>query len=146
MSATPQDENVIPDAGKNIVCLGCARLVPANADFCPHCGAPLSSTSTIDPYKSIFAEGQMYWRLTHAPLSPMAVAGLSVMLCFSILSAVGATVEAIRDTNKDVGERALYFVYGVVGAAISVALWVRICQNFRRQRTPTHGQHERPRT
>jgi uncharacterized membrane protein YdcZ (DUF606 family) len=101
-------------------------------DFCPHCGAPLSGFSTIDPYKRIAAQGQMYWRLTHEPMSPIVLVGLSLMFGTSLLIGVGVVMQALRDTNTDWTQRVLYIVMGGASAALSIAFWYRVYQNFRR--------------
>lgn len=79
----------------------------------------------------------MYWRVTHAPLSPIVVAGLSLMFLMAALIGVGALIHAFRDTEADTSRRVLNILYGGFFAVLAGAFWFRVYQNFRRQTKPT---------
>ena len=117
-----------------ICCLGCARVVPEDADFCPHCGAPLSATSAIDPYKSIFAEGQMYWRLTHAPMNPVLLIGFSLLIGAFLAGSIFAFVTELALAGSDASRSNAVLLWCLVVIALSLTLLIRAVQNFLRQR------------
>jgi hypothetical protein len=100
--------------------------------FCPHCGAPLSGSIAIDPYKRIAAEGWMYGQVTHAPMGPIVVAGMWLMFCLTLLLAVGALAEAFRDTDSGPGERVLFAILGAASIMLATVFGHRVYQNFRR--------------
>src|SRR5260221_6972590 len=81
MPESPENEL---DEEELITCMGCGRIVPNYVHFCPHCGTPLSSLSTIDPYKRAFAAGNMYWR--GADGAPGANLIFWVMVMFGVLA------------------------------------------------------------
>jgi len=130
----------MPEAPENelddeelITCMGCGRIVPNYVHFCPHCGTPLSSLSTIDPYKRAFAAGNMYWRVTHGPLSPIVVIGLMVMFGVSALTFVWILSMAVTGTYTDWSQKLVSIGFGVVALALGGAFWYRVFQNYRRQ-------------
>jgi hypothetical protein len=134
----PQNEN--PETEKSILCLGCARVVPKDADFCPHCGAPLSSTSTTDPYKSVFAEGQMYWRLTHGPLKPIVIVGFAMLFAVNVTTMVYIGWRELTYSPSGFTEKCLNALLLTASSALSVALAVAVIRNYRRQKKS--GPHE----
>ena len=109
-------------------------------DFCPHCGTPLSSFSTIDPYKRVFAQGNMYWRLTHGPLSPIVVIGLTLVFGASVLTC-GVTFWLIATgTATDWSQKALPIGFGAAYLLLYGAFWYRVYKNYRAQ--PKRGKDE----
>ena len=92
----------------------------------------------MDPYKRIFAQGQMYWRVTHGPMSPIVVVGLSMLFCLTLLLGVCAVVQAVRGTEIETSRRVLDILYGGAIAVVSGMFWYRSYQNFRRQTKPPH--------
>jgi hypothetical protein len=117
--------------GNSITCTDCAHNAPTFAVFCPHCGGLLPPFTSIDPNKSIAAEGQMDWQATYRPMSPIAVAGAWLVFCLALLLSVGAMAEAFRDPNSDRIERALYAMLGAASATLAVAFGYRVYRNFR---------------
>jgi ribosomal protein L40E len=126
------DASAEPD--KRVICLGCSRVVPPEADFCPRCGTPLSSTSTTDPYKSVFAEGQMYWRLTHGPLPRIVVIGFGLMFCTGLAIAASMLWHQLSDTSVNSSERYVGALLPAASLVLSVGFGVAVGRNYLRQK------------
>ena len=60
-----------------------------------------------------------------------SVAGMWLLFCLTLLLAVGALANAVRDPNSYPGERALYAVLGCASATLSIVFGFRVYQNFR---------------
>ena len=132
MGVMPESEN--PGAEKSIMCLGCTRVVPEEADFCPHCGTPLSGTSTTDPYKRVFATGAMYWRLTHGPTRPIVMVGFALLFLATVPAVAVAFWFELTWFPSGLFERYLTLLFGTVYAAVWIALAVKVVRNHRRQK------------
>lgn len=50
-----------------MLCSGCARPVPQERHFCPHCGAPMSFYATTAPYERVLSEGYAWRRAASRP-------------------------------------------------------------------------------
>ena len=135
-----QGENASTE--KSIICLGCARVVPPEVDFCPHCGAPLSPTSTTDPYKSVFAEGQMYWRLTHAPMKPIVMVGFGLLLVAIVPVMMFMLWSEITDDSHSFLQRILEALGPMIGMGLSGVLAIKVIQNFRKHRNSGRDQYK----
>jgi hypothetical protein len=129
---TSSKERAELDSGNSITCTRCDGSAPTFAVFCPHCGDLLPPFTPIDPHQKIAAEGQMDWRGTPAPMSPIVVAGMWLVSCLTLLLAVGALANAVRDPTSYLGERVLYAVLGCASATLSIVFGFRVYQNFRR--------------
>ena len=129
-----------PAIEKSIICSGCARVVPEEVDFCPHCGAPLSGTSTTDPYKTVFARGQMYWRLTHGPITPMVMVGCFLLFLSIVPIMAYALWYVAAGFPGGSFERYLLLLVPTVYLAVNVALAVKVVRNYRRQKKPAQPE------
>jgi hypothetical protein len=58
--------------------------------FCEHCGAPLTSHATMDPFATVFAEGYAARQVLHKPARPIIVIGIwAWMLPVALISMAG---------------------------------------------------------
>ena len=129
-----------PAIEKSIICSGCARVVPEEVDFCPHCGAPLSGTSTTDPYKTVFARGQMYWRLTHGPMTPIVMVGCVLIFLATVPVVAYAFWFEFTEFPGGPFEQYLSFLFLTVYLAVNIALAVKVVRNYRRQKKPAQPE------
>jgi len=127
-------ENEEPAIENSIMCLGCTRVVPEDVDFCPHCGAPLSGTSTTDPYKTVFARGQMYWRLTHGPITPIVMVGCVLIFLATVLVMAYAFWFELTKSSDGLSERYLTLFAPTVYLALWAAFAVKVVRNYRQQK------------
>lgn len=69
-----------PPPEETPLCYSCLTPAKLNQHFCMNCWTPLTSHAEIDPLGSIYARGDMYWKLTHGPTRPMAMIGAFLLV------------------------------------------------------------------
>jgi len=113
-----------------VLCLGCTRAVPRDADFCPHCGAAIGPYCWWDPLKRIYAQGNVYRRLTGGRVRrPALVAALVLVVLFMVMMTL-SMLESIRDVEPLVTSRVTTLLtYGfvlVVSGLFTYRIWKRL--------------------
>lgn len=109
------------------LCPRCMTAISAATDFCPHCGAPLTSRATNDPYLSVFAEGFAIRQAVARPNKPIILIGVWLL-------SISALVGAIASLAGGGG------IFGIVAGLGLLALWGAIVykttKNYLRMRHP----------
>lgn len=105
----------------SIICIGCAKPIPEDSDFCPLCGAPIGATVWTDPYKQIFAGGQISRRFTNGRPRKWT------MIAEMVIAAVFLPVNILMIVQ----ERTIANLVGMgVLLSITAAFYYRLVRNY----------------
>ena len=111
-----------------IACLSCMAPNPATIAFCEKCGAPIGTTSTLDPLKMIRAEGFLLKKATTDRPKPIVLFGVWIIflpwLAGSILLA-GSQILYGFDF-----EGFVFFWIGVGLAMVALIILYRVTKNY----------------
>lgn len=104
-------------------CPGCGKLNPDGTDFCPACGAPLTSHATTDPLGTVFAEGYAARRALSQPPKPIIVVGVwAWMLPIAFISVMGLIVALSYFADGVFTFQLGQVIIGLIAASISAVL------------------------
>ncbi|MBL9174588.1 MAG: zinc ribbon domain-containing protein [Verrucomicrobiales bacterium] len=123
MDAEPKS-NVRPDATPELpLCLGCAQPNDPAANFCSHCGAPMTSYASTGPFESLFAEGRAYREAADHPRSPVVVAGVWLLFGMMFLGGLLLTSPALHGDF-------LIAIPGLLLMGLSLTMLIKTTRNF----------------
>ncbi|MBN1437544.1 MAG: zinc ribbon domain-containing protein [Sedimentisphaerales bacterium] len=131
------------DQGR-IICYNCLAENHPHADFCEHCGTPLSSLSTIDPIKRIAATGDTWRKAASSPSKRIVLIGMWLIfappLLFFVLSLFAFVSEGDRSDNPGA---LLKTLVGMVVVCLYGLILVKVTQNYiRRKRAAANDECE----
>ncbi|HKY33386.1 MAG TPA: hypothetical protein VJV23_12675 [Candidatus Polarisedimenticolia bacterium] len=111
------------DPREEAVCPGCMED-PEGADFCPRCGAPVGRFTTLDPIKSIDAQGLLFRRSARARIGPIVLVGMWLLL--GLPAAVMVLAAVVRP--RTVGWIPLLTSAGI--CVLYLLVLIRVTRNF----------------
>ena len=111
-----------------IACLSCMAPNPATIAFCEKCGAPIGTTSTLDPLKMIRAEGFLLKKATTDRPKPIVLLGVWIIflpwLAGSVLLAGSQILYGYSF------EGFIFFWIGVALAMVALIILYRVTKNY----------------
>ena len=119
--------NAIEPAG-DVVCVSCSDANEAAADFCGRCGAPVGRFTTLDPYKTIYAEGWLFRKAASSRIRPIVLVGMWALLGFPV--AVTILVVVYRPD----GVASFRFLSSLGISVLYLLVLTRVTRNFIRNR------------
>ena len=112
-----------------IACLSCLAPNDVNADFCENCGAPLGSTSTLDPLKMIRAEAFAIRKATTVK-KPSLVVLIGVWLLFLPFLLIGAMLAYSQFSTGFGFQGFVFFWLGIGLLVIGAVILYRVTKNY----------------
>jgi|GEM_PF-5853498 len=142
------DEPDVGDAddGDQAVCPNCLTPVVGRAQFCAKCNMPVGAFATLDPIKSIYAQGWGYRRAISSPPSTIVLMGMWLIFAPCTLYTVVQLVEFSLISRDDlVYVSPMYLVEMAlvlaIDAVFAIILW-RATGNYFRRRSIKPGDCE----
>lgn len=105
------------------LCISCATPNDPVANFCQHCGAPMTSYASTGPFESLFSEGRAYREAADHPRSPVVVLGVWLLFGVMFLGGLLLTTPAIQGDY-------LIAIPGALLMAVSLMMLVKTTRNF----------------
>ena len=118
-------EEPAPAVSRCLTCL--SEQLPA-ADFCPQCGAPVSSYSVLTPFEATRAEGFVLVQAAAKPRSLVILIGL--WLIYGAVGIVGFSLLVVGCTNS-----LLLCAFGAVFLWISGSMIVKTGRRYGQEKT-----------
>ncbi len=119
-------------------CPHCLREVGERSHFCPACGMPISSHSTIGPMESVWALGWLVSRLLSQPPTVFTVVGVWGLALPSLVILFGASLSlALTAMTGSIGNTLIAVVLDLA-AFCYLILAVRVTLSYVR-----HGPRDR---
>ncbi|HQU82321.1 MAG TPA: hypothetical protein PKY59_04310 [Pyrinomonadaceae bacterium] len=114
---------------ETVVCMSCLAPNDAENDFCAECSAPISTTSTLDPLKTIRAEAVIFDKAATTS-KPKFIILLGVWILF-FPALIGSLFMIFTTVAMGSGFGGfLIFWIGVGLALISLILLFRVTRNY----------------
>ena len=111
-----------------IACLSCLAPNKASVDFCEKCGAPIGTTSTLDPLKMIRAEGFLLAKATHGKPKPIVLIGVWIIfLPWLVGSLLLAGSQILYGYSF---EGFVFFWIGIGLAIVALTVLYRVTKNY----------------
>jgi hypothetical protein len=105
------------------LCISCATPNDPIANFCQHCGAPMTSYASTGPFESLFSEGRAYREAADHPRSPVVLVGVWLLFGVMFLGGLLLTTPAVKG---DV----LMAIPGALLMGLSLMMLVKTTRNF----------------
>lgn len=105
------------------LCLSCATPNDPVANFCEHCGAPMTSYASTGPFESLFSEGRAYREAADHPRSLVVVLGVWLLFGVMFLGGLLLTTPAMKGNY-------LMAIPGALLMGVSLMMLVKTTRNF----------------
>jgi hypothetical protein len=113
---------------QQITCPSCQALVDARESFCRECGAPITTTATLDPMGSIHAQGFMLRKAVDGPPKPIVLIGIWIVFLPALAVSVYMAVSLITQQH---GLASFVFFWVSVGLAyVSFRILFQVTKNY----------------
>ena len=124
------EENYAPDSSEKdlTVCASCLAQNYESASHCQNCGYQLDSTSTLDPLKTIQAEGFMLRKATEGKPKFIVVLGIWIMFLPFLAAGIALAISQIFDGSGFAGF--VFFWLGVGLAYVGFIMLYRTTLNY----------------
>jgi hypothetical protein len=116
------------DAHQLILCVSCLTENSQAQPFCRKCGAPISTTATLDPINQIQAQGHLFRTALRGRPRFIVLLGIWMMFFPVLLVSVSVAIHLItsHDRRSD-----FVFFWAVAGLAyVSLVILYRITKNY----------------
>ena len=110
------------------VCPNCSDANESAADFCARCGAPVGQFTTLDPFKTIYAEGWLFRKAASGRIRLIVVVGMWALLGFPVAATVLLAV------YRPAGVPAAKLLSSLGISVIYVLVLMRVTGNYIRNR------------
>src|ERR1043165_7459595 len=111
-----------------ITCPSCQALIDAHETFCGECGAPISTTATLDPVASIRAQGFLLRKASDGPPKPIVLIGIWALFLPALVVSAYMAVYLITQEH---GLSSFVFFWVFVGIAyISFRVLFQVTKNY----------------
>ncbi len=111
-----------------ITCPSCQALIDAQENFCRECGAPITTTATLDPMGSINAQGFMLRKAVDGSPKPIVLIGIWIMFLPAFVLSVYMAVYLITQQH---GLGSFVFFWVFVGITyISFRVLFQVTNNY----------------
>lgn len=111
-----------------ITCPSCQALINANENFCRECGAPITTTATLDPIASIHAQGFMLRKAVDGSPKPIVLIGIWVMFLPALILSAYMAVYLITQQH---GLGPFVFFWVFIGITyISFRVLFQVTKNY----------------
>ncbi|MFO1459420.1 MAG: zinc ribbon domain-containing protein [Verrucomicrobiota bacterium] len=96
MDAEPRSDPPADSEPARPLCISCATPNDPVANFCQHCGAPMTSYASTGPFESLFSEGRAYREAADHPRSAVVLVGVWLLFGVMFLGGVLLTTPAVK--------------------------------------------------
>jgi hypothetical protein len=119
------------------LCPNCLAENDPAADFCQHCGCPLTPMAATDPLRSAYAQGYWYRRAASGQIRPIVFWGTWLLFALPPLAAVAFLLPSLWQAEHFVALEwphvcGIVFI-GLYMLFLGILLW-RMTRNYRRCR------------
>jgi len=111
-----------------MVCPNCSDANEAGTDFCAQCGAPVGRFTTLDPCKTIYAEGWLFRKAASARIRPIVLVGMWALL------GVPLSATVLMVVYRPAGVSTLRILTSMGVGLIYLLVLARVTRNFIRNR------------
>ena len=143
-------DGIVPDGAAGLhastedatpVCPHCMADIDPLTNFCPKCGAPISSHATMLPFEGIFAQGWAYRNAVSQPGRPIVVLGMWLIFGPVALIALGAYAGLFMrmERGPTTVPGALAWLLGLALIALYIAILVRVTRGYLARRSDRPG-------
>ena len=135
------EENYAPDLGgiDLIACASCLAQNYESASHCQSCGYQLDSTSTLDPLKTIQAEGFMLRKATEGKPKFIVVLGIWIIFLPFLAAGIALAVSQIFDGGGFAG-----FVFFWLGIGLAYAGFIMLYRTTRNYLSGDNNKNNYP--
>lgn len=105
------------------LCISCATPNDPVANFCQHCGAPMTSYASTGPFESLFSEGRAYREAADHPRSPVVLLGVWLLFGVMFLGGLLLTTPAVKGDF-------LLAIPGALLMGVSLMMLVKTTRNY----------------
>jgi hypothetical protein len=111
-----------------ITCPSCQALIDAHESFCRECGAPITTTATLDPMGSIQAQGFLLRKAVDGPPKPIVLIGIWALFLPAL---VGSAYMSVYLITQEHGLSSFVFFWVFVGIAyLSFRVLFQVTKNY----------------
>jgi hypothetical protein len=113
---------------ESVTCVSCFARISGSEAFCHACGAPVGTTATLDPIKTIQAEGFLFRRALEGRPKPI------VLVCVWILHlpvfVLGVWAAFYSLIYMEVYSGFAYFLFMMGLSCLALAILYRVTKNY----------------